>query len=135
MKCIDCGREIKTPYNGLCQSCYNYYRNGGIVNELPPKGMIKKDERGYVICHICGKSYKKLGGHAAQNHGMSIEMYKETFGLCRNARTTEDNYSNVMSNFAYQYKMPEMLIEKGVRTRLTSTSNTHKRQSKIARNN
>ena len=127
MRCSDCGKEItgKAYPNGLCQACYNYYRTGGKVYDLPPKGVVKKDSRGYVICHICGKSYKKLGGHAVQQHGLTIDQYKEEFGLCRNARTTEDSYSNVMSALAYKYEMPAMLKEKGIHTRIMPHSNLH----------
>jgi hypothetical protein len=101
----------------MCQACYNYYRNGGTDNPLPLLGNIAHDHRGYVVCHICGRAYKRLGSHIKESHNMSITEYKEKFGLCRSAKTTEKNYSQHMHNLAYQYGMPEMLQETGKITR------------------
>ena len=127
MICNECGKEInkKIYSGGICQGCYNYKRLGGVVHKLPALGMIEKDDKGYVICHICGRSYKRLGSHAKESHNLTIEQYKEKFGLCRNARTTEDKYSKVMKQHAYDNNMPAMLTEKGKRTRLTSTNKLH----------
>jgi hypothetical protein len=33
------------------------------------------------VCHICGKSFKKLLSHVWQKHELSAEEYKEMFGL------------------------------------------------------
>lgn len=118
--CRDCGQNIThdNRFGGLCQSCYNYYRNGGTTNPIPPKGVIKKDSRGYIICHICGKAYKRLGSHTKEKHHMSIAEYKEKFELCANAKTTESNYSAHMSELAYKYEMPTMLKDVGKATRI-----------------
>jgi hypothetical protein len=84
MNCNSCDRKLtgKKKYpNGLCQACYNYFRLGGKVNELPEKGTIACDDRGYPICHICGKAYRKPLSHAWLVHGMHEDEYKEKFGL------------------------------------------------------
>lgn len=102
----------------MCQSCYKYYLDGGTDNPIPPVGKILHDCRGYVICHICGRSYKRLGSHVRKSHGMTIEEYKRVFGLCNNAKTTESVYSTHMRTLAYKNNMPEMLREAGKKIRI-----------------
>lgn len=118
--CRDCGQDITRDnrFGGLCQSCWVYYRKGGTVNPLPPKGVIAKDSRGYIVCHICGKAYKRLGSHTKEKHHMHIAEYKERFELCNNAKTTESNYSSHMSELAYKYEMDKQLKEVGKATRI-----------------
>ena len=128
--CKSCGKSLSKSYGGYCQACYNYFRNGGIENPIPPKGVIAKDSRGYIICHICGKAYKRLGSHVREVHKMTITDYKEEFGLCNNARTTEENYSKCMRNYAYQYNMDKMLKQKGQATRITKGENNLRRNKK-----
>lgn len=117
MRCSKCGKQDRS-YSGLCQSCYRYYRDGGTDNPLPKLGRVEYDYRGYVICHICGRAYKRLGSHIKESHGMTIAEYKEKFELCNNARTTERNYSEHMHNLAYQYDMPNRLQKTGYNTRI-----------------
>ena len=120
MNCTKCGKPIPTKIypNGTCQACYHYYHKGGVDNPIPPKGKIAHDHRGYVICHICGRAYKRLGSHIKESHGMSISEYKAEFELCNNARTTERNYSAHMHKLAYKYDMPNRLQETGKATRI-----------------
>lgn len=117
MTCSKCGKPITKSYGGLCQGCYNYYKDGGTENPLPQKGVIAYDSRGYVVCHICGRAYKRLGSHIKESHNMNIAKYKEQFELCANAKTTENNYSQHMHNLAYKHKMPQRLIQMGEATR------------------
>lgn len=86
------------------------------INPLPVAGTIAYDERGYVVCHICGKAYRRLGAHVVQAHDMTIKAYKEQFSLCNSAKTTESNYSGMMHDYAYQYNMPEQLRIAGADT-------------------
>ncbi len=118
--CSECGKSIKDKFypNGTCQACYNYFHKGGTISPLPAKGTIAHDHRGYVVCHICGRAYKRLGSHIKESHGMTTAKYKETFGLCNNVRTTEDAYSSHMRALAYQYEMPQRLQEAGKNTRI-----------------
>lgn len=119
MNCIKCGKEITgKKYGELCQGCYKYFKDGGKIYPIPPSGIIQKDDRGYVICHICGKSYKRLGSHIRESHQMTIEEYKEIYGLCRRRKTTEAGYSAIMRNYAIKYKMDEQLAIAGVNTRI-----------------
>ena len=131
--CKACGRIIQgTPFGKYCQSCYRYFKDGGTEHPLPMPGTIEKDNRGYVICHICGRAYKRLGSHAKESHSMTIEEYKKEFGLCNNCRTTEDSYSEKMHNNAYINNMPERLKITGMNTRI-KVGETDKRKGKEVR--
>lgn len=132
--CKSCGKDTShdNRFGGYCQSCYKYFRDGGTVNPVPPKGVVAKDHRGYVVCHICGKAYRRLGSHIKESHGMTIAEYKEKFGLCNNAKTTEINYSQHMHELAYKYEMPQRLKEAGKATRI-KTGEKDKRLGKPVR--
>lgn len=120
MNCTSCNKKIngKTYPDGLCQGCYRYFKSGGTINPLPQKGVIEKDYRGYIVCHICGKAYKRLGSHIKESHDMTIAEYKEDFGLCNRTKTTETNYSKHMSELAIKYEMPQRLLVVGMATRI-----------------
>lgn len=120
MNCTKCGKLIPTKIypEQTCQGCYLYYHKGGTDNPTPPKGKIAYDHRGYVVCHICGRAYKRLGSHIKESHNMNIAEYKAEFELCNNAKTTEKTYSEHMHDLAYKYEMPKQLIEKGKATRV-----------------
>ena len=120
MYCTKCGKTIPTKIypEVTCQACYLYYHKGGTDNPTPPKGKITHDHRGYVVCHICGRAYKRLGSHVKEFHSMSIAEYKAEFELCNNAKTTERNYSEHMHNLAYKYDMPKRLQITGYPTRI-----------------
>lgn len=117
MICSQCGKAINKRYGGMCQACYTYFRDGGIVHEPPAPGTIAYDSSGKVICHICGRSYTRLGSHIRESHDMTIAEYKERFGLCSNTKTTEICYSAKMHDLALKYKMDEQLEKAGKQTR------------------
>lgn len=118
--CSKCGKRIngKIYPDGACQGCYNYFRSGGTINPIPPNGIIAHDNRGCVVCHICGRAYKRLGSHIRESHSMTISEYKELFGLCNNARTTEPTYSAHMRELSYINDMPNRLKDAGKGTRI-----------------
>lgn len=117
--CSQCGKETPKLYPGnTCQGCYNYFRKGGTINNPPNRGEITYDNRGFVICHVCGRAYRRLGSHIRESHGITISEYKEIFGLCNNSRTTEANYSQHMRDLAYKNNMPALLIKVGESTRI-----------------
>ena len=132
--CSECGKPIadKVYPNNTCQACYNYFHKGGTVSPLPAKGTIAHDHRGFVVCHICGRAYKRLGSHVKESHGMTTAEYKEAFGLCNNARTTESTYSSRMRALAYRYEMPQRLQETGKGTRI-KVGEKHLRYGKKSR--
>jgi hypothetical protein len=63
---------------------------------------------------------------------MTIKQYKAEFGLCRRARTTEDNYNKVMRDHALENKMDDQLIRCGTATRI-KPGETDRRQGKEIR--
>jgi len=129
--CKECGKPTPRSYSGMCQSCYNYFRKGGTVNELPEHGRITYDVNGKVVCHICGRAYTKLGSHVRESHAMTIDEYKEAFGLCKCTKTTEQSYSSMMRSYSKQYKMDERLIEIGKNTRIKKGDNTFRKNKKV----
>lgn len=133
MNCKSCGKPLTRILPGnLCEGCYNYFRKGGTIHPLPDPGRIEHDDDGKVICHICGRSYKRLGSHIRESHGMTIEEYKEQFGLCRKARTTEKSYSDKMHRHALDRGMDERVLEIGQNTRIRK-GETHMRKGKEVR--
>ena len=118
MKCKVCGKLTPRSYSGMCQGCYNYFHRGGEIHPLPQHGRIERDSEGKVICHICGRSYTRLGSHVRESHNLSIAEYKEKFGLCTRANTTEKTYSTVMRSLALKHNMDERLRNIGKQTRI-----------------
>lgn len=49
--------------------------------DSPYYGTIAYDKNGLPICHICGKSYRKVLSHVVQKHGINAREYKIMFGL------------------------------------------------------
>lgn len=127
-KCKECGEIIrsKSYSGGLCQSCYVYFGNGGTKNEIPEKGVIAKDSRGFVVCHICGRAYGKLGAHIVNKHKMTADSYREMFGLNARSQLTSDEYHDYMGKLAYAYDMPNQLRRVGRNTRINSNRKLRK---------
>lgn len=132
MICNACGKTHYRSYMGMCQGCYNYFRQGGKIYPLPERGTIARDENGKVICHICGRSYARLGSHVRESHGMTISQYKEIFGLCNSAKTTEISYSKKMSELAYRNGMDKQVLKIGEATRIKK-GESDKRKNKEVR--
>lgn len=132
MICRKCGKHMNRSYGGMCQSCYKYFRSGGEIHPLPEAGKLEYDKNGKVICHICGRSFTRLGSHIKESHGMTIAEYKEEFGLCNHTKTTEKEYSQTMRESAYKNGIVEQLIENGKSTRIQK-GQTDKRKNKTVR--
>lgn len=131
MICKECGKIMQRGYTGLCQSCYRYFKNGGKIYSLPKAGTVEHDENGKIICHICGRSYSRLGSHVKESHNMSIEEYKEKFGLCRRTKTTEKSYSQIMREYAYKNNMDKQISEAGKFTRIKKGENNKRKNKKV----
>lgn len=133
-KCSACGKSIKKSYSGYCQGCYNYFvRDGGTIHPIPQKGRIEYDPDGKIICHICGRSYTRLGSHVRESHSMTIDTYKDFFGLCRTAKTTEARYSNLMRQLALSNEMDKRLVEIGKNTRIKPGESRRMRKGRKTR--
>lgn len=131
MVCRECGKEITQSYSGLCQGCYHYFRNGGTINPIPEKGRIEYDINGRVVCHICGRAYTRLGSHVKESHNMTIDEYKEEFGLCKRSKTTEKSYSKIMSQHAKINGMDQQLIVYGKDTRIKKGQTDMRKGKKV----
>ena len=127
-KCNICGideeqatRMINSPkYGRICSVCYQRERANSTVYDKPAFGEIAYDPKGTPICHICGKSYKKLMAHVNQVHKLTQEEYKKKFGLdlgkgimCKSStelarKRNKENYDTVVK---------QNLLEKGKETR------------------
>lgn len=132
--CTACGKTFKGKIykDGTCQGCYNYFRNGGKIYSRPAPGYVAKTEDGEIICHICGRAFKKLGGHIKESHKMTIAEYKERFGLCNNTKLTAESYRECMRGYIREYNIIEGLMINGYNTRLKK-GDTHLRQGKKSR--
>lgn len=124
MVCSKCNKEItgKVYPDCQCQTCYKYFNAGGKVYALPPKGRIVRDDKDRMICHICGRSFNRIGSHAREFHHMTIKEYKERFGLCAGSKTSSKRYITNMRKRALSHINVDTLISNGVNTRF---SNTH----------
>ena len=131
MFCSKCGKHMDRSYSGMCQGCYRYFSQGGVINPLPEHGRIRYDANGKVICHICGRAYTRLGSHVKESHDMTAAEYKEKFGLCKRAKTTERSYAQIMHNYAKAYKMDERLLVVGQDTRIKRGQNDKRKGKKV----
>lgn len=121
--CKKCNRVFKANscfLGGTCQNCHNYFAQGGRINKKPEKGEVTYDSRGYPICHICGRAYKKLGAHIFSAHNLTAKEYKIEFGLDRTKGLLDQELKkrlqkNVMDN--YEKVVINNLIQKGADTR------------------
>ena len=129
--CSECGKITPKSYSGMCQGCYRYFHNGGTINQLPERGRIAYDVNGRIVCHICGRAYTRLGSHIKESHGMTIEEYKEEFGLCKRTKTTEKSYSDKMHYNAIVNNMDKQLLEAGKNTRIKSGENYYRKNKKV----
>ena len=57
-------------------------------------GEIHHDSEGNIICHVCGRSFKKLSIHIQSKHKLSTSEYKEKFGLNRGSSLTGKNFTS-----------------------------------------
>lgn len=128
MKCSVCGKDetevkrmIKSPKHGnICSVCYQRVNSSPKVFEKPPYGVIGYDPEGKPICHICGRSYKKLISHVIQQHHISQEEYKTQFGLDKSKGIMCEESTQIArqrNKEHYEKVVKENLLEKGKETR------------------
>lgn len=108
----------------LCAKCYRYETNHP-VNPLPEKGEVALDEQNRLICHICGRAFKKLGSHAINGHGITAYEYKKMFELNNNTgllieSSKEKLRQNIKDN--YEVVVKQNLLENGSKTRFKKGS-------------
>lgn len=128
--CEVCGtKEGKICYSKkhdktLCRKCYNYEKNHP-VHPLPKKGEVEYDDEGKLICHICGRAFRRLSSHAFRGHGVSAYTYKEMFGLNNNTGLLIESTKEMLREYNknnYEKVVKENLINKGKDSRFKKGS-------------
>lgn len=106
MICTVCGEHTNHSVlksRRICQACYQYERNGGLIHAPSPKGTLIYDEEGNPICHICGQAHKKLGCHIYWHHGITTAEYKKYYKLNTTDKLTNPSYRSVMREHVYAH--------------------------------
>ena len=88
----------------------------------PNYGKVVKTADGRLVCHICGKSFRKLGAHVVQKHGITAWAYKVMFGLDVIKGLISDEHRQHLSDCVarnYDVVVKQNLIECGVATRFS----------------
>lgn len=124
--CTVCGKPLTSNrYGDICQSCYVYFKTGKTIHPLPPKGEIRTDEDGDLICHICGKAYGKLGSHIALSHGITAKQYKKRFGIAFACGLCKDDLKDRLRELVeihHDQVVVQNLVKKGEPTRFKKGS-------------
>lgn len=118
-KCKFCGRPAPNNMRGYCQACYKYFvAQGRKVYPLPPNKELTYAENGDAICPICGKAFRKLGGHLYNAHKISCDEAFRMFGWHRRkAKATNKDYRKHMKTIQKDYCVIDNLVCKGKSTR------------------
>lgn len=86
----------------------------------PHYGEIQYDVNGNPICHICGKSFPKLGAHIWNGHKMRTREYCQIFGLDTTHGICSKDFKEKMREHVYEHYdcvVSENLIKGGKKTR------------------
>ena len=120
IKCKFCGNYCDKNMRGYCQVCYKYFViDGKHIYDLPSFGKVEYNEDGDVICHICGKAFRKLGGHIWNGHHMKMRDYCTKYGLLyKTNKASNIDYRKHMKDIQKDYCITENLLKKGKATRL-----------------
>lgn len=116
--CKFCGAEnIPANMAGYCQPCYKYFHTDKkTIYPIPPHGVMYHTETGDVVCPLCGKAFRKLGGHLVQAHHITTKEAYPKFGWYRNAKATNAEYQEHMRNVQHPKALDNLSIH-GVPTR------------------
>lgn len=130
--CQYCGRsnsrtKFYAEYNTiLCDSCYKMCQKYP-MRHIPPNGEIHYDDDGNIICHECGRAFKKLTNHIKSKHNLTPYMYKEKFELNRGARLTG-------KNFIKNPTVDITIFSEGTRFKKNHKKSNHKRRLQAIKN-
>lgn len=107
----------------LCHNCYDHHLDHP-VHPLPPMGKVEVDDRGRIICHICGRAYDKLTAHVVQRHKMSKKEYTSKFSLNSGVKLTSETHRAVLrENIKVQENLKDITeISKATRFKKGHTS-------------
>lgn len=138
--CEICGRSNKkTKYTDkfdkvLCDSCLLMCKKHEF-HYIPTLGEVHYDEKGNIICHVCGRAFKKLTEHIKFKHGMDKDTYKEKFGLNRTCRLTGTNFVPNISNDITKYSEATRFKKGHKKASKTKRLQTIKNRRKIKEEN
>lgn len=121
MNCKFCGNPCPSNMRGYCQVCYKYFViDNKQIYDIPKHGEMVYTENGDVVCNICGKAYRRLGGHLYQAHHLTAKEAFIQFGWHRKTqKASNSEYRKHMHDIQQQKCIDVNLIEKGKPTRLT----------------
>lgn len=88
----------------------------------PNYGKVVKTADGRLVCHICGKPFRKLGAHVVQKHGITAWEYKVMFGLDVIRGLISDEHRQHLSDCVtrnYDVVVKQNLIKCGAATRFS----------------
>lgn len=134
MKCSKCNAEINTRLiKGMCSKCYQREKANAKkpIYDLPKYGEVKYAPDGTVICHICGRSYRKLMAHVVQSHGLTEKEYKKEFGLIYRQGLISGDLKDALRAYVeknYDKVVIDNLIRKGKDTQFTKDNKGYHRR-------
>lgn len=71
-----------------------------------------------IQCHICGKTFNKLGAHAWMYHHITSDNYREMMGLCSRTKLLSSDSLDILRERWYQYEdIQRVNLEKGAEYR------------------
>ncbi len=73
---------------------------GGEPVREPMVPIDKSVKRNEIICLECGQGHKMLKRHLSSGHGLTVEGYRERWGLDRNYPLVAPNYAKQRSELA-----------------------------------
>ena len=91
----------------------------------PHYGEVIKNPDGTLVCHICGKSFRKLGSHVYMSHDMTSREYKIMYGLDVQKGLITDEHRDTLHDLNskhFDLVVRKNLIEGGKKTRFSKNS-------------
>lgn len=65
-------------------------------------GILDTDQDGNLVCHECGGTYKHLGTHVRQRHGIMPDDYRAAHGLGHRTRLISDSVAQRLSDLWHE---------------------------------
>lgn len=89
--------QIYQALNEVCSSSYNYKASLSRVPAVPIEESVHED---YIVCLEDGKKLQMLKRHLSSVYGMSLEQYKERWGLPFDYPVVSPSYARRRSSIA-----------------------------------
>ncbi len=110
-KCKLCGKNIKPrPYANNVKFCsikcrhkQEYINRGGKEAQRAYLDKIREnDGKPKIKCLICGKSYRQVGSHIFNSHGITAREYREAYGFDVKRGQLPDDYRELKAEQAIE---------------------------------